>query len=208
MLLKEQVEHGKTGNFTDNFTSERKTKHFPQHKIWWVRFLAGVKQHSRPTGNTPVCTSWGVSWKSWPRQIHLSSCALGLVLPIVTGAAAAAWGAVSHPLPEQQTQGSTAQHTQVICIIDTKEHPAVQILSLQSGNLPFPSSSCSLFTPPFHPARLPPTHPSPSFIPTQALSLSSHQKPDTSIASLHLSALPATYLPLPQAESSMRNKDI
>lgn len=102
---------------------------------------------------------------------------------------------------------ATAQHAQVICIIDTKQHPAIQF-SLQSGNVPFPSSSCNLFTPSFHPVRLPPTHPSPSFIPTQALSLSSHQKPDTSIASLHLSAFPATYLPLPQAERSMRNKDI
>lgn len=97
----------------------------------------------------------------------------------------------------------------VICIIDTKQHPAVQILSLQSGNLPFPSSSCSLFAPTFHPVKLPPTHPSPSFIPTQALSFSSHQEPDTSTASLHLSALPATYLPLPQAERrSLRNEDI
>lgn len=126
----------------------------------------------------------------------------------MTGAAAAAWGAASHPLPKQKSQGSTAQHAQVICIIDTKQHPAVQILSLQSGSLPFPSSPCSLFAPTFHPVRLPPTHPLPSFIPTQALSFSSHQERDTSIASLHLSALPATYLLLPQAERSMRNEDI
>lgn len=82
MFLKEQVESGITGNFADvlHFISERRTKHFPQHKIWWVRFSAGVKQHSRLSGGTPVWTSWGVHQKSRPRQLHLPSCALGLVL--------------------------------------------------------------------------------------------------------------------------------
>lgn len=96
---------------------------------------------------------------------------------------------------------------QVICIIDAKQHPTVQILSLQLGDLPSPS--CSLFSPAFHPVRLPPTCPLPSLVPAQALSFSSHQVPDTSIASLHVSAIPATYLPLPPAERrSMGSEDI
>lgn len=120
--------------------------------------------------------------------------ALGRTLVPLTVPAAAAWGAASLPLPKQQNQENIAQCVQVICIIDAKQHPTVQILSLQSGNLSSPSSSCTVFSPTFHPVRLPPTHLSPSHLPIQALSFFSHQEPDTSVVFLYLSALqPPTY---------------
>lgn len=61
-------------------------------------------------------------------------------------AALAAWGAARFPLPKQQNQENVAQDILVICIIDAKQHPTVQILSLQSGNLhPHPVSLLSHF---------------------------------------------------------------
>lgn len=116
--------------------------------------------------------------------------ALGRTLVSLTVPAAAAWGAASLPLPKQQNQENIAQCVQVICIIDAKQHPTVQILSLQSGNLSSPSSSRTVFSPTFHPVRLPPTH----HLPTRVLSFFSHQEPDTSVVFLYLSALqPPTY---------------
>lgn len=51
---------------------------------------------------------------------------------------------------------------------NTNQHPTIQSISLQSGNLPSPS--CTLFSPTFNCVWLPPTQPLPPLIPSHALS--------------------------------------